>query len=190
MGNIRVMLTYFIFGLVIICSTSCRNTNSEVVVQGKEYLKDNVDFLLSMIDKIEQIPNLHNKGHVYIKNDNYRNQKWTLRYDRTNDQYDTVQIDKNVVSKWIISDVVSDFEYDIVKSITYFKLNIENKNGRFIFLVHQKNKSYNGIKIITDTSKFNDLNSFKYQIDENWFILSPGESSLIRFKDVILHHNE
>ena len=46
---------------------------------------------------------------------------------------------------------ISDFEYDIVKRITYFKLNIENKNGHFILLVHQKNRSYNCIKIITNT---------------------------------------
>jgi len=174
----------------IICTLlsliSCRNSNSEVVVQSKEYLKYNDWFLMSMIDEIEKIPNLRNEGHTFIKNSKYRNE-WSLRYWTTKDKNDTVQIDKAIVSKWIYSGLVSDFEYDIVNRIAYFKLDIENKNGYSIVLVHQQAKINNSIKLISDTSKFNALGAFKYQLDDNWLMFSPKDWSISPFVIKDLH---
>ena len=183
------MLKYIIVVFVIMMSISCRNTNSEVVVQGKEYLKYNDGFLISMIDEIEKIPNLRDNGHVFIKTSNYRNQKWNLHYIRTKDKNDTVQIDNAIVSNWINKYLLLGVEYDIANRIAYFRVNIENKNGYSIVLVHNQTKGSNFIKTISDTTKFNALGSFKYQIDNNWMIVSPKDPDM-RYKDIILHINE
>jgi len=149
-----------------------------VIIQANEYLKYNEWALNSMIEEIEDIPNLHDVGHVFIKNNNYRNQKWDLRYNVTKDKFDTVQIDKKIVQRWVNSNGVLDFEYDIVNRISYFMVDLENKNGRFVLLVHQNDKKYDCITEISDTSQFNNLAAFKYQLNENWLIFSPNDWSV------------
>lgn len=171
--------TYILIAAVAISTaTSCRNSNSEIIIQANEYLKNNEWALNSIIQEIENVPNLHDIGHVFIKNNNYRNQKWDLRYNVTKDKFDTVQIDKKTVQKWVNRNGVLDFEYDIVNRFSYFKVDLENKNGRFVLLVHQNDKKYNCITEISDTSQFNRLASFKYQLNESWLIFSPNDWSV------------
>lgn len=170
---------YIIIAFVVISTaTSCRNSNSEAIIHANEYLKNNEWFLNSIIEEIEDIPNLHDVGHVFINNNSYRNQKWDLRYNRTKEKFDTLQIDKKIVQKWVNSNIVLDFEYDIVNRVSYFKVDIENKNNRFVLLVHQNDKKYNCITEISDTSKFNTLASFKYQLNDHWLIFSPNDWSV------------
>jgi hypothetical protein len=146
---------YICFLFVIFSTTSCRKSNSELVIDSKEYLK--------------------NEGHIFINNHNYRNQEWTLTYNKTKDKSDTVQIDKKIVSGWIRSGLVNDLKYDIVDRVSYFTLDLENKNGFNVVLVHQAGEKYNCMKVITDTSKFNKLGAFKYQIDEHWLLFSAKD---------------
>jgi hypothetical protein len=162
-----------------------------LIIQANEYLKNNEWALNSIIQEIENIPNLHDVGHVFIKNNNYRNQKWDLRYNRTKDKFDTLQIDKKIVQRWVNSNGVLDFEYDIVNRISYFKVDLENKNGRFVLLVHQNDKKYDCITEISDTSQLNNLAAFKYQLNENWLIFSPSDWSvtpnIMGYEGLIFH---